>query len=524
MIEREGFSEFFGIPCVFRMEPRGIRLFPTRKDDYSLREQARGKHDFVFSYSLVGDRNCMAYIEDTECSIDISVLLRPRYIVHLFNTLPINGFEMKGDALDDFFAASSVFYVKRATGNYTVQDYIYQSIVDDNWKIYYEDKPVKITLSYGDILSRGVASDLKLRSKLTVQFPETCDMGYVYRLYSIIILFLQIVRYRREPIKCTVKLFSSGGQHNSGHLFDWNAQEENTRYFSQCNYVMWKPFMKDILQFCANNEHLVIRHFPLLNSRFRASDYTPNDMNSLFAAFERECKAEPECFQKADQASIAAVKAEMIIQIEAFKKKENTDAESDFIKTAISNIKRQGTEYGQKTKLIHAFQVMRPVVDISSKRLLLRANIGDSNGFSDRDFEKIANYLNKLRGKTTHENSVNTFTEEDAEYIHFFEIIVYAMLLRRIGVDVKRSQYILGSLFLCNDTLMEFLDLRATGFSQGQTSLRKELSTKTQKGEIDKIRFMTLRQNTQKNIEAVQYWLTRVIDSIRVFAQKRHSK
>ena len=75
-------------------------------------------------------------------------------------------------------------------------DVLYHKEYADSWNVSFEGRNFLISLSYGNVLSKGVGSDLMLHPKLNVHFDnKTNDIYFVYRAYSIVIKFLQIIRY-----------------------------------------------------------------------------------------------------------------------------------------------------------------------------------------------------------------------------------------------------------------------------------------------------------------------------------------
>lgn len=196
-VVKKGVAErytLWDVECVFVVEDNDIVIIPKDKSDIQKIKSYFEDHNFIIKYNpTVGCAT--AFIERVEFGINQTIKLFPRYTIERCHKDVFSGFEITGEAIDDFFSPSRYFYDRLKEETESNVDYIYHSEVADKWIITFENRPVTVTLSYGDILRWGIGSDLMLHPKLTVAFEHTTDTQYVYRVYSFIVRFLQIVRY-----------------------------------------------------------------------------------------------------------------------------------------------------------------------------------------------------------------------------------------------------------------------------------------------------------------------------------------
>ena len=68
---------------------------------------------------------------------------------------------------------------------------------------------------------------------------------------------------------------------------------------------------------------------------------------------------------------------------------------------------------------------------------------------------KIAKTIIRFRGKVIHDGEKSTFSDEETPYVRFLEILVYSMILKRVGIPDKGIELITGVIFHCNYAAME---------------------------------------------------------------------
>jgi len=68
---------------------------------------------------------------------------------------------------------------------------------------------------------------------------------------------------------------------------------------------------------------------------------------------------------------------------------------------------------------------------------------------------KISKTIMRFRGKVIHDGEKNTFSDDETPYVRFLEILVYSMILKRVGIPDKEIELIIGVIFHCNYVAME---------------------------------------------------------------------
>ena len=167
------------VEFVFVVDGENILLIPKEKEDIKKVNSHFYDSNFVVNY-CPDVWQATAFIERVEYGTNGAIKLYPKYIIDQCHKNLFAGFEITGEAIDDFFSPSRYFFDRRKKDTEESVDFIYHSEIADKWTVTFEDRPITITLSYGDILRWGIASDLMLHPKLTVDFEKTADTEYVY--------------------------------------------------------------------------------------------------------------------------------------------------------------------------------------------------------------------------------------------------------------------------------------------------------------------------------------------------------
>lgn len=452
-----GYAKFEDIDCVFNEEQGNIMLIAKNEKDGKLLVKADKKKNYFFEYAKSDCKNCYAYIEDTVSDIfNKTINLKTKFIIKNFCNEPISCMEIIGEDVDEFFSPSRYFYTLSKKGLLKDQNLIYKQNKVDEWKIKFEDKDIIISLSFGNILKKGIASDLKLHARLSLIFDETRDYEFVYKVYSLIQRFLNVVLYKCERSENNVDLSvqkPNGVLSYTGKLIDCSLTSPNYKGLHEINYNNYSNFVERLLQFCADNPNLSIKHFSTRGVKYCGRDYTSEDVLNIFSAFEDECKAEKEIYEKVDDKLIADKKTELVSIIE--KLKFSNDEEKDFINQAKDKILKLGTEFGQKNKIVNAYKVLSGALMQSIKNIFYLHKLKNFEVLDNDDINDFAKFLAKMRGKKTHSGSILEFTDKEAQIIRFFEVLVYSQILKRAKLSDSEIELVVGSVFGVNQLMFE---------------------------------------------------------------------
>ena len=446
MIKYMDYAQFEGIDCVLYQDSDGIRLLPVDHNDKIVKYT--GKRDFIFSYKQ-RLYDSIFLIDRVEMCLDFSIKLVPKYNLICMRDTKIQGLEIYGGAIDDFFNPVGYFFPKRKNGE-VIRDILYNQENVDVWKIKFENDDITIALYYGNVLSNGAGSDMVIHPKLSVRFSHSeNNIDYIYRVYSVITRFLQIVRYDLYFGNCVVNLTDTLGNF-CGRFYDYDIY--NTDYSKQMlenHYKYYKTNIAAILQFSADNQTLYMNHFPQKTSRLSENDFTTENLISIFGAFESEYALLKDIYGKADKSCIKSIKTKLISIFDEHYKCVNSDEEKSFLTIAKSKISNIGNELGQAKKMQKVYERLLPALKSSVADILYLF----SNNISDiqsGNISKIATELSEMRGKAAHGHDFRRFSPKQGQAIRFLEILAYAQLLKRAKISDDDIELFLGIIFRCN--------------------------------------------------------------------------
>lgn len=444
---------FHGTDSILVEEDDSMFIIPKTKGDITKLRSHFYDHDFILVFNEEFKAKSFAYIERVQLEPDSHFRLFPQYIIRDSFKPKFTYFEITGDAIDDFFSPAQYFFKRVKKEENSDFECLYHSVCVDKWPFKFEGHRVKVSLSFGDILQRGVASDLKLHARLTVRFFRTNDIQFIYRLYSLIIRFIKIIRYEINCGTFFVDLYDEekGKKSHNGYLQDYSLQNMKfNRGTHNMDYTCFKSYIKRFLQFAADNQNYSFNHYPPNGARFLGRHYSSLDLISIFSSFENECSANPKLFEKSDASDINSVREKLLNLIDENDSLAMNDAEKVFVNQAIERIKQLGTQYGQKQKIINAYQVMKKSLDNSIEHIFYLPEFRRKGHLADKDINEIAKILSEQRGKIAHGSGPVDFSDMDARRIKFLEILTHAMMLKRLGLDDPDIERIIGVVFSCN--------------------------------------------------------------------------
>lgn len=439
-------------------ENDGLYLIPKENEALrKVKEHIRDR-DFVVCYHGERGLDSIAFVEQVEFSFTGHIKLLPKYIINHCISDSFTSLEITGDVIDDFFSPAHYFFDRSKDGDKNTVDLVYNCEVADKWEIQFAEKPLTITLSFGDILEWGSASDLKLHPKLTIEFAEAVDVQYVYRVYSFVLRFLRVVRYDSKCGKIRVDLYShvDGKLSLSGSFRDFSIDQES---FDKGNhyvqYGYYKTYIQRFLQFSADNPNYTFYHYPTEGLRYLGCHYSAVDFINIFSAFEAECRAQKNLYEKVDTSKVQSIKDILVEQIEAISEEGLDKVEVEFLENAKKRIMQLGTQVGQSKKIETAYQVLQNALDGSIENIFYLPEFRLKGSLTLEQQKKISGFLTGQRAKVAHGGFSGGFSDIDAQKIHFLEVMTYAQLLKRIGLDDVDIERIIGAVFACNYRLAE---------------------------------------------------------------------
>lgn len=457
-MKSNGYITLWDTECIFVEESDGIIIIPKDEDSFNNFRPHFKDENFILKYCGYIENKSIAFIERVGLGPDYAIKLFPKYIVRDYYDNSFTGFEMIGEVIDDFFSPSSYFYDRSKSGADMREDFIYHDEVATEWTVTFEGKSVSIALSYGGILYEGITSDLMLHPKLKISFEKTTDVQYVYRIYLFVVRFLQIVRYDTNYGKLQIDLYSerNGNLSYNGHLSDMGiVQNHHLKRYNGVGYRYYKPYIQRFLQFAADNPKYTFYHYPTKGIRFRGIHYSAVDYMNIFTAFESECHAKKDVYENVDAEKVQTIKGSLMARLDEYPKENLQQEESEFLENAKSRILQLGTQFGQTQKIINAYHVLHNAMDSSIENIFRLPSFKLKGPLKDKELKKIAKFLVSQRGSIVHGGFSGSFSDADAQSLRFLEILTYAQLLKRVGLEDADIERVIGALFGCNYVLFQ---------------------------------------------------------------------
>lgn len=439
-------------------EDDSMLIIPKAKDDISNLRPHFFDKDFLLSFDSGFNAKSYAFIQRMKLESLAGIRLYPQFIVRDALSTKFTFFEISGDAIDDFFSPAAYFYKRAKKEGISDFECLYHSEKVDEWTIAFEGHRVKISLSFGDILRLGIASDLKLHARLTVRFSRTDDIQFIYRLYLLIVRFMKLIRYEVNCGTFRVELYDKKKDQSShnGSLYDYSLRNVKfNRGAHNMDYTCYKPYIKRFIQFAADNPEYSFNHFPSDGVRYLGIHYSSLAFLSIFSAFENECGAQPKLFEKTNTSEMDNIRRNLLDLVDKNISLANNDNEIAFVNLAKDRIMQLGTQYGQKQRIVNAYHVMAKSLDSSIENIFILPELRRSGHLCENDINEIARVLSEQRGKIAHGSGVGSFSDLDARRIVFLEILTYAMMLKRVGLAKLDIERVIGVVFTCNFIVFE---------------------------------------------------------------------
>lgn len=444
-MDKVGYINYWGHDFIVIDKHECIYLIP-RNNDNTIQE-VRGHlfdRDFIFAYEINSHFNSIAYIERVQLQSTNIIALYPKYCFQGICHNKYSYLEISGDVIDDFF--NPVRYVFKNPDYENNYNSITQEVAEE-WVIDFEGAAISVELFFQKPLKHGLLGDQKIHPILRVRVPETSDFQYIYKIYSIVVRFMKLVRYDRECGKLTVALYTKRNQ-QCGRLLDYTTTDLSFhKRDMDVNSVVFQPYIGRFLQFAANMPEYSFAHYPSKNIRFCGADYQFFDCVGLFPAFEAEYKANKDVYGRIDLTPIQDIRIKVKNRIEELADEAMNPDEIAYMRKIQSSVSQVYTQLSLKQKIIKAYESLEDIMFDNVPAIFFR-----TIKYSDRskyNINKISSKISDLRNKYSHGDTIASLDDEDSEYIRFLEILIYSMLLKRMEFldeeisDIVRSIFIL---------------------------------------------------------------------------------
>lgn len=434
------YIKFQDIDCVYYRKDNSMVLIPKEeKESFNFFDIIKMKN-FKIEFTSTIYRSSYAFVKDVSFIGDRAILFNILYYALLIQNEAMNEIQLTGDEIDMIFNPASYFFQEADNFKRNPVDLIYGKHIGEEYNIKYKGERISIVLSYGDIFERGIASELKLHAKLSVLFEESNNIEKVHDLVTIVMKFIQLVGHQLKINFKPITIFGKidGRRQRLGTYHNQPYQLEKINAFPVIQYDYFKPYIKQLFQFIADN-NINLNFYPKdINESF---SYDIERFLAIFASFENECKKNSDLYEKTVDNSSMLIKKDLLDVINKLGDNDQIcDDDRKFLELATSRIAQLGTQFGQRKKIVNAYEQNINILEDSIEFIF-------PTGFK---VEKVASSLAELRNKIVHSNFHTIFDREEINIIRFLEILTYVMLFKRIGIEDRGIDILIGVVFGCN--------------------------------------------------------------------------
>ncbi|CAK8585387.1 hypothetical protein [Priestia megaterium] len=341
------------------------------------------------------------------------------------------------DALNFYVNPAEYFYDLKIEGNYKELDLLYHSKDIHEFNFNFEGVKIISRFMIGGILHRGIASDMKLNSKLELSFEPTNDREFIIRLQDAVKKCFKFAMYNNEIAFNNIELIGNSEKRSKcgciilpEHKGDVNFKGISVK----SNYYYLKDYLGSFFELVANDNNLYPAHLKNTNTEYFNS--TETRLANIFAAFESEYRKLPEEVRACDTTSVEPFRNQVLGTLSGIEA--NNQEEKQFLDQLISRTKELGKVYGSRKKILTAFSYVEDCISSSLK----------TYGIDQKAINYFSRHIPELRNKIVHNNYEGDVGDQRG--ISLMEWITYAMLLKRVGIPSNKIEYILGRVFQSN--------------------------------------------------------------------------
>lgn len=108
------------------------------------------------------------------------VSLEVEMYFEFYSNVDIKSMVITSDAINFYINPAEYFYEYKKSGGYTELELLYKSEGIHDFVFTFKGIQIESKFVIGDILQRGIASDLKLNSKIRIKFQSNKRQGIYY--------------------------------------------------------------------------------------------------------------------------------------------------------------------------------------------------------------------------------------------------------------------------------------------------------------------------------------------------------
>ncbi|MGE6260710.1 hypothetical protein ACQKCU_23005 [Heyndrickxia sporothermodurans] len=441
MIQTLGSCTIKGIQCKYHITGNNLYLIPVNENEISVLYQHFYKNDMDFiELPMSFNEGLSDFIYFSQYHTILGgVSLDVEMYYEFYSNIKIKGVVITSDALNYYVNPAEFFYDLKKDDGFIEPELLYNSEGIHDFTFEFEGERINSKIVIGHILQRGIASDLKLNSKLELSFSPTNDREFIYRLQNAVKKCLKFALYKDEIAFNRIELIGNSEKRSICGSIILNDNKNDIRNMGvnhKSNYYWLKDHLEDFFQVVVNDNNLYSAHLKNTHNQYINS----NEIRfaNIFAAFETEYTKLPKEIRFNDTTSIEPLREKLLEHILKFPVNKNNKDEKVFLDQLISKTKELGKMNGSRKKILIAIEYVQDCIKSSLETLHI-------------DKEKINNYAKRIpeiRNKIVHNNYEGDIGDKIG--VSLLEWVTYAMLLKRVGIPSKKVEYILGRVFNSN--------------------------------------------------------------------------
>lgn len=363
----------------------------------------------------------------------------------------ISEIHIKSDEIDSLFNPLIFFYNEHKADRYDNPDLLYDSISAYHFTCIFREITLRVSVSYGNVFSVGIGSDLKTHAQLKVDFSTSVTAEEAYQLYCIICKAIRMLRCSNESNVIQVELCKKTkekGVQRIGLLREKAYEKEKSIAYRQLDFSTIQQKIGSIFQQSIDDwldgDNRVNRLFD--SDSMSLSSWT--DFTNIFISFENECKKHKGL--ERNDADIRVIREEICTVVKEIQPRNSE--EKSFRDNIVNTISSQGKVYGQKTKLRIAYEITKQSLQSSINALLYE------DCKSRAEEQRVKNAIDRIiemRNTFLHGDTIKELTRYDRQCTVFLQVMTYSLMLKRAGLDDKEIELWIDQIFHCNNEYMK---------------------------------------------------------------------
>lgn len=215
-----GYLNLEQIECTYNLDGNKLFIIPNNPEKFVNIRKIIDKENMIIESNPGALGKNVFFVKNGSLASLEYISFEVIYYFSLLNGYKINGLVFTSEALDKFVKPASLYYYYRYTlkQEITEEDLLYKRDVIQKFSFKIDNKIINATIFTGQILEKGIASDLKLHAKLQISFEETEKYEFLYYVYCLIKKFLQLTLYCKNIKIDNIDLLAHTGHYHQSYI------------------------------------------------------------------------------------------------------------------------------------------------------------------------------------------------------------------------------------------------------------------------------------------------------------------